>query len=118
MWHRQLRLIDHGAALYFHHGWDGSSVNADNPFKMIKDHVLLPWAQALPAADAALSAKLDRELLQDIVARVPDSWLSNNLDTIDAVADAAMRRAAYVEYLVRRLDQRQSFVQEAIHARQ
>ena len=22
MWHRQLHLIDHGAALYFHHSWD------------------------------------------------------------------------------------------------
>src|SRR5882762_2437423 len=22
MWHRQLQLIDHGAALYFHHSWD------------------------------------------------------------------------------------------------
>ena len=113
MWHRQLRLIDHGAALYFHHGWDGSSVNADNPFKMIKDHVLLPWAQALPAADAALSAKLDRRTLQDIVAQVPDSWLSG----AGAFADPAMQRAAYVEYLVQRLDRRHSFVQEAIHAR-
>jgi hypothetical protein len=48
------------------------------------------------------------------VARVPDSWLSD----ADAFADPATQRAAYVEYLVRRLDQRQSFVQEAIHARQ
>ncbi|MEP6906669.1 MAG: HipA family kinase, partial [Pseudoxanthomonas sp.] len=68
MWHRQLRLIDHGAALYFHHGWDGGSNNAGNPFKMIKDHVLLPWAAALSQADATLSALLDRSVLHDIVA--------------------------------------------------
>ena len=114
MWHRQLRLIDHGAALYFHHGWDGSSANAANPFKMIGDHVLLPWADALSEADAALSAKLDRGILEGIVAQVPDSWLLH----ADAFADPPGQRAAYVEYLVRRLDQRRSFVQEAVRARQ
>jgi hypothetical protein len=113
MWHRRLRLIDHGAALYFHHGWDGGSANAGNPFKMIKDHVLLPWAASLPEADAELSAKLDRRVLQDIVAQVPEGWLLN----ADAFADPATQRVAYVEYLLRRLDERQSFVQEAIRAR-
>ncbi|MET0583151.1 MAG: HipA family kinase, partial [Pseudoxanthomonas sp.] len=75
MWHRRLRLIDHGAALYFHHGWDGGSANAGSPFKMIKDHVLLPWADALAAADAALSPLLGRDVLHRIVAQVPDAWL-------------------------------------------
>ena len=114
MWHRRLNLIDHGAALYFHHGWDGSSANAGSAFKMIKDHVLLPWAEALPEADAALSAMLNGGILHDIVARVPDGWLSN----ADAFAKPAAQRAAYVEYLLRRLEQRQAFVQEAMHARQ
>ncbi|HYM87200.1 MAG TPA: aminotransferase class I and II, partial [Pseudoxanthomonas sp.] len=82
-------------------------------FKMIKDHVLLPWADALPAADAALSAKLGRELLHGIVSQVPDSWLRD----ADAFADPVTQRAAYVEYLVLRLEQRDAFVQEAIHAR-
>jgi hypothetical protein len=113
MWHRQLRMIDHGAALYFHHGWDGGSAKAGDPFKMIKDHVLLPWATALPEADAALSAKLGHGVLQEIVAQVPDGWLLN----ADAFADPATQCAAYVEYLVRRLDEPRSFVQEAIHAR-
>jgi hypothetical protein len=74
---------------------------------------MLPWAAALPEADAALAAKLGRDVLQGIVAQVPDGWLLN----ADAFADPAAQRAAYVEYLVRRLDERQSFVQEAIHAR-
>jgi hypothetical protein len=80
---------------------------------MIKDHVLLPWAASLPEADAELSAKLDRRVLQDIVAQVPEGWLLN----ADAFADPATQRVAYVEYLLRRLDERQSFVQEAIRAR-
>ena len=113
VWHRQLYLIDHGAALYFQHGWDGSNAHAGNPFARIKDHVLLPWAEGLPEADRALAAKLDRALLDDIVAQVPDSWLQ----AADAFADPATMRAAYIEYLVLRLEQRQAFVQEAIDAR-
>ncbi len=113
MWHRQLRLIDHGAALYFQHGWDGGSDHAGSPFKMIKDHVLLPWADALAEADATLAPLLDRSVLHDIVAQVPDAWLLGP----DAFGDPPTQRAAYVDYLVRRLDQRQAFVQEAIHAR-
>lgn len=113
MWHRRLRLIDHGAALYFQHGWDGSSANAGNPFNRIKDHVLLPWADALPEADAALSAMLGRDVIDGIVAQVPDAWLSG----ADAFAAPDIQRAAYVRYLVQRLEQRQAFVQEAIHAR-
>ena len=113
IWHRQLYLIDHGAALYFQHGWDGGSGNAGSPFARIKDHVLLPWADGLPEADRALSAKLDRGILHDIVTQVPDSWLL----AADAFADPATMRAAYVDYLVLRLEQRQAFVQEAIDAR-
>ena len=113
MWHRQLRLIDHGAALYFHHGWDGGSTQAGNAFKLIKDHVLLPWADALADADAALSAKLDREVLAGIVEQVPDAWLEGP----EAFATPALQRTAYVDYLVQRLALRDAFVQEAMHAR-
>jgi hypothetical protein len=113
MWHRQLYLIDHGAALYFHHGWDGRSAGADKPFVLIKDHVLLPSAETLAQADAELSAKLDREVIAGILAQVPDAWL----DGEDAFAEPAGQRAAYVDYLMSRLVQREAFVQEAIRAR-
>ena len=113
MWHRRLRLIDHGAALYFHHGWDGGNTQAGNAFKLIKDHVLLPWADALMEADAVLSAKLNREVLAGIVQQVPDVWLEGP----DAFAAPAVQRAAYVDYLVQRLALRDAFVQEAAHAR-
>ncbi len=113
MWHRKLWLIDHGAALYFHHGWDGHSDSADNPFKLIREHVLLPWADALVEADATLSARLDPDLIREIVAQVPAGWLEGD----DAFADAGTQRTAYVDYLVRRLQHRETFVQEAINAR-
>src|SRR5215210_8973203 len=44
MWHRKLYLIDHGAALYFHHNWENHLARSRSPFKQIKEHVLLPYA--------------------------------------------------------------------------
>jgi len=113
MWHRQLKLIDHGAALYFHHGWNGSAEQAGNAFPMIKDHVLLPWADAIAHVDAPLAARLAPDVIAGIVAQVPDAWLANE----DAFADPAGQRAAYIAYLSRRLAERGRFVEEAIRAR-
>ena len=45
MWHRRLLLIDHGAALYFHHAGGDYLARSEDPFPMIKDHVLLPFAE-------------------------------------------------------------------------
>src|SRR5262249_43403107 len=53
-WHRSLYLIDHGAALYFHHNWPSREAMAESRFPAIRDHVLLPWASELPAADRRL----------------------------------------------------------------
>jgi len=41
IWHKELWLIDHGAALYFHHSWDNWEEQSLKPFVQIKDHVLL-----------------------------------------------------------------------------
>ena len=46
MWHRRLWLIDHGAALYFHHRWTNYRERSRDPFSLIKDHVLLKRDQA------------------------------------------------------------------------
>jgi hypothetical protein len=58
MWHRRLWLIDHGAALIFHHQWDGYLERSTSPFPSIKDHVLLPGASELAEADAVLSGRI------------------------------------------------------------
>jgi hypothetical protein len=113
LWHERLYLIDHGAALYFQHGWDGDAARADAAFPLVRDHVLLPYAGDIAAADAALAARLDADALGAIVAQVPDAWLQ----TPDAFADAGGQRAAYVEYLVRRLRHRRAFVEEIARAR-
>ncbi|AKC88228.1 HipA family kinase [Pseudoxanthomonas suwonensis] len=113
VWHRRLYLIDHGAALYFHHGWDGDTSQASRPFALVRDHVLLRWATRLAEIDASMAQRLQGDAIADVVAQVPDDWLQGP----DAFADPAAQRAAYVDYLTRRLAQREGFVQEAIRAR-
>lgn len=113
MWHRRLWLIDHGAALYFHHGWgDGVDRSAD-VFAPVKDHILLEAAARLDDADAAMAARIAPALIADIVALVPEEWLA--LDK--AFASAAAARQAYVQHLSRRLQAPREFLEEAKRAR-
>jgi hypothetical protein len=121
MWHRQLKLIDHGAALYFHHSWNQYLERAADPFTRVKDHILLPFAAALEESDARSSALLARpEVLENIVALIPESWLG--VDPLHGLrpefATPQEYRQAYLDYLQLRLKQRHAFVQEALRARQ
>ncbi|MGZ5304254.1 MAG: HipA family kinase, partial [Bacteroidia bacterium] len=75
MWHKELWLIDHGAALYFHHTWDNWKKQAVKPFMQAKDHVLLPQAADLEAVDDAFRQILTPKHVREIVALIPDSWL-------------------------------------------
>jgi len=112
VWHRQLYLIDHGAALYFHHDWENAGEACGKPFVLIRDHVLLPFASAIAEADAALAPLLTDAVIDAIVAQIPDSWLQGE----PAFADSHAYRQAYADYLKRRLQLRAAFVQEAIRA--
>jgi hypothetical protein len=86
VWHERLWLIDHGAALYFHHrDWD-PAVDAAKPFAGISDHVLLPLAGSIAAADERLT--VTPELIRTAVEAVPDGWIEE---------------AKYVDYLTHRL---------------
>ena len=113
MWHRRLWLIDHGAALYFHHNWENYLARSRAPFKQIKDHVLLPSASALEEADARLSTLVTHELISELLSFVPDEWLAGEA----RFADAGAQRAAYAEYLLARLAAPRDFVKEAADAR-
>jgi hypothetical protein len=113
VWHRRLHLIDHGAALYIHHTWRDPDAHARRPFEAIRDHVLLPFAGSIEAADAELAPRLDRDIIEEIVAGIPDAWLGAE----PGLPDAAAHRAAYVHYLVRRLEGPRPFAQEAERAR-
>jgi len=88
VWHGKPWLIDHGASLYFHHNWARAHAAVARPFKA-DDHVLAAFAADLPGADAALAPKVTGELLDEVLALVPDPWLdSSDHDGPDAVREA------------------------------
>src|SRR5215211_3279325 len=101
MWHRKLWLIDHGAALYFHHAWADMAHRSKDPFRLIKEHILLPFAGALETVDHAMTALITGEVIKRIVDLVPDDWMSEN----PRFSTTAENRQAYVEYLTRRLEE-------------
>jgi len=105
VWHQQVWLIDHGAALYLQHGGLRPAEQATRAFPQIAEHVLLPRAGSILEADERLSPRVDRALLEQVIALVPGEWL---------VGDPA---ETYVEYLERRLEAPRAFAQEAEHVR-
>lgn len=110
-WRGELWLIDHGAALFWHHGWDGSegddalAASAARPFARSADHVLLPFADDLPRAGQALAAALDDAVLARAVDAVPQEWLQ------DVGADKL--RPAYLSWLAARRAALPRIIEEA-----
>lgn len=112
MWHKELWLIDHGAALYFHHTWDNWKEQASKPFIQVKDHVLLRQASQLEEADAELKPLLTATLIQHIVRLVPDEWLEDH-----GVQSPEEARAVYRQFIGARVAASEIFVKEAQDAR-
>jgi hypothetical protein len=104
-WHKQLYFIDHGASLYFHHDWQGLGKKALSPFAPIRDHVLLPWARRIGDTHRRLQPLITQDVLQTILAEVPDAWLT----------DPVAKRQGYVQYFLERLNSG-AFVEEALRA--
>src|ERR1044072_9073216 len=78
MWHRKLWLIDHGAALYFHHTWTDMDQRSKDPFRLIKEHILLSFASALDTCDNAMTRSITQDVIKRIVDLVPDDWLKDS----------------------------------------
>jgi hypothetical protein len=112
MWHKELWLIDHGAALYFHHSWDNWQEQATRPFVQVKDHVLLPWAAELDAVNTQFKAVLKEDKIREIVGLIPDEWLE------DETLSATQKREVYVQFLLTRLAASAIFIEEAKNARE
>ncbi|WP_207495210.1 HipA family kinase [Aridibaculum aurantiacum] len=112
MWNKELWLIDHGAALYFHHAWQNLEKQGRRPFPQVKDHVLLPLASQLDAVNDAFLPILPAKKIQAIVSVVPDEWLQDENGT------AEEKRQVYVDFLVSRLAISSQIVKEAQDARQ
>ena len=111
-WHDGLYLIDHGAALYFHHRPGNWAERARALFPQSKEHVLLPFAGDIIAAGARLAPLLTEATIWEIVASVPDEWLTGD----GSVTDAGVQREAYTAYFLARLAAPRAFEQEAADA--
>jgi hypothetical protein len=105
-WNKELWLIDHGAALYFHHSWHNWLEQAKRPFAQVKDHVLLPLATELDAVDAQYRAILTAERINAIVSLIPDEWLKND----GAFTSPQEYRDAYAKFLLTRIEHSGSFI--------
>ncbi len=96
MWHGDLWLIDHGAAMIWHHNWPGAAASAAKPYDAT-DHALARYtsAEGVAAAAAELAPRVTGELLREVTALIPDEWLVGEpgFDTPDDV------RRAYVDVL-------------------
>lgn len=114
MWHKDLWLIDHGATLYFHHSWVNHKKQALTAFPMIKDHVLLPFADKLREVDASCKTILTDEVIRAIVELIPSEWA----DTLEANETADTVREVYYEFLTTRIRNTEIFLNEAEHARE
>ena len=96
VWHRDIWLIDHGAALYFHHNWP--TADPKRPFDAA-EHVLRDRATDLGAAHAALAPQVTADLLAEVTALVPPEWFGDRGAV--AYAEHLLQRAPVVPEVIR-----------------
>ncbi|HLO34763.1 MAG TPA: hypothetical protein VK194_01710, partial [Candidatus Deferrimicrobium sp.] len=73
----------------------------------LADHVLLPFASSIAAADERLAPLVTGPLLDALVGVIPDDWLAPD----PVIGDAEAQRRAYVAYLRHRLEGPRPFVE-------
>ncbi len=113
IWHKEIWLIDHGAAFYFHHSWDNWEQSAQTAFPFIKDHVLLPFATELDQVHKDFTTILTPEILKEIVEQLPLEWLDwegSGLTPEDI-------KNVYAQFLCIRLQHANNFLEQAKNAR-
>jgi hypothetical protein len=103
VWHHDLWCIDHGAALYFHHGWSRGTAVAEwfaaQPYDA-GDHVFADLSEHVATVAPELAAQVDRGMLTEVLAEVPDEWL----EPAPGAGGPDELRARYVQHLLARLD--------------
>jgi hypothetical protein len=113
IWNKELWLIDHGAALYFHHTWDNWEQQATRPFMPVREHVLLPQASEIETVDTVYSNRLTPDHIAEIIDLIPEEWL---LDWPSGQSPEEIR-SVYTQFLITRIATSAIFVKEALHAR-
>ena len=113
IWKKELWLIDHGAAFYFHHSWDNWKTTAITPFALIKDHVLLPKATKLQEAHNEFISKLTKNSIKELVNKIPEDWLLWE----DKSLSPEEIKEVYFQFLSIRLANAEIFLKQAQDAR-
>jgi hypothetical protein len=96
VWHGDIWLIDHGAALYFQHDW--SRADPAKPFDAAR-HVLRDRATGLARAHAKLAPLITPETVAAVTAEVPPGWFGSRGP--DAYIDQLVRRAPLTLEVIR-----------------
>lgn len=99
-WHARPYLIDHGAALTFHHSWSAPVRPYD-----AGEHALITRHPDVDAADAALAPLVTAATVAAAADDVPDEWLHD-------FGSPDEQRRAYVDALLARLDARSQWLPE------
>jgi hypothetical protein len=107
-WRNELWLIDHGASLYFHHGSNQWDEQAEKPFVLIKDHVLLQDANEIEKVNEEMTALLTETKLKEIVSLIPSAWVEEDVDIV---------RDRYLNFFKARIKHSKIFITEIINAR-
>lgn len=109
LWHRDLWLIDHGAALYFHHSWAGPTAAperfAGQPYDA-SDHVFAASVSLIGTADEELAGRITPALLTEVLDLVPDEWL----EPAGVRTTPTELRRGYQDYLLARLRSRAAWL--------
>jgi hypothetical protein len=104
----RVSLIDNGAALAFQYDWDHVTEQTPRqPGNYLETHLLRVSAGEFEACDEALAPRVTREVLERVMAAVPDEFLG---PLVPNGSEPARHRAAYVAYLWKRLRAPRPFV--------
>lgn len=106
VWHGDVWVIDHGAALYFHHAWAGGLTDparfAEQPWS-VENHVMASYVDQLGTVADDLADLITDDVLAQVTARIPDDWLVGPVGPEDL-------RNAYRTFLRARLDGSRSWL--------
>jgi hypothetical protein len=115
-WRGGLWLIDHGAALGFQYALPAVDETATRrPYTLREPHILQSRVASVADWDGELGARVTHASVERAIAAVPDEFLIPLLDPGAASPESLhSRRQAYVQFLVRRLEEPRPFLETVV----